>query len=134
VLVIKGILIAANALPKFIPQMFTAVGMLPPSKVLVVGVGVGGLQALATAKRLGAVTHAVDIRPAAMEQATSLGAKVFDLGVPAELAIGEGGYAKYLPKEWLVKEREKLNEIFTRNGHRFPKCFGTRKSSTYTYN
>ncbi len=107
----KGILFAANALPKFIPQMFTAVGMLPPSKVLVVGVGVGGLQALATAKRLGAVTHAVDIRPAAMEQATSLGAKVFDLGVPAELAIGEGGYAKYLPKEWLVKEREKLNEI-----------------------
>lgn len=107
----KGILIAANALPKFVPQMFTAVGVIQPSKVLVVGVGVGGLQALATAKRLGAITHAVDIRPAAVEQATSLGAKVHDLGIPAELAIAEGGYAKSLPKEWIIKEREKLNEI-----------------------
>lgn len=107
----KGILMAANALPKFIPQMFTAVGVIQPSKVLVVGVGVGGLQALATAKRLGAVTHAVDIRPAAMEQATSLGAKVFDLGVPAELAIAPGGYAQKLPNEWIIKEREKLDEI-----------------------
>lgn len=107
----KGILLAANALPKFVPQMFTAVGVVQPSKALVVGVGVGGLQALATAKRLGAITHAVDIRPAAVEQATSLGAKVHDLGIPAELAIAEGGYAKSLPKEWIIKEREKLNEI-----------------------
>jgi len=85
-------------------------------------------------KELGAaLLTLVDIRPAAMEQATSLGAKVFDLGVPAELAIGEGGYAKYLPKEWLVKEREKLNEILPEMDIVFLKCFGTRKSSTYTY-
>lgn len=107
----KGILLAADALPKFMPQMFTAVGVVQPAKVLVIGVGVGGLQALATAKRLGAVTYAVDIRPAAMEQAKSLGAKVIDVEIPANLAIAEGGYAKNLPKEYLEKEREKLNEI-----------------------
>ncbi len=107
----KGILLAANAMAKFIPPMFTAVGALQPAKALVVGVGVGGLQALATAKRLGAVTYAMDIRPAANEQATSLGAKVIDLGVPAELAIAEGGYAKSLPEEWVAKEREQLREI-----------------------
>lgn len=107
----KGILLAANAMPKFMPSMFTAVGSIPPAKVLVIGVGVGGLQALATAKRLGAVTYAMDIRPAALEQAMSLGAKVVDPGIPAELAIAEGGYAKNLPEEWLDKEREKLRPI-----------------------
>lgn len=107
----KGILLAANHLPKFIPPMFTAVGSMKPAKVLVVGVGVGGLQALATAKRLGAVTYATDIRPAAMEQALSLGAKQVELGVPAELAIAEGGYAKNLSEEWLQKERERILEV-----------------------
>ena len=66
----KGIIMAADDLSIFMPQMFTAVGMLKPANVLVIGAGVGGLQALATAKRLGAVTYAMDIRPAAMEQAT----------------------------------------------------------------
>lgn len=107
----KGILLAANDMPKFIPPMFTAVGAMQPAKVLVIGVGVGGLQALATAKRLGAVTYAADIRPAAAEQAQSLGAKVIDLGIPSELAIAEGGYAKNLPQDWIIKEREKLREI-----------------------
>ncbi|WP_101690120.1 NAD(P) transhydrogenase subunit alpha [Dysgonomonas massiliensis] len=107
----KGILLAANAMPKFIPSMFTAVGSIPPAKVLIIGVGVGGLQALATAKRLGATTYAADIRPAAAEQAMSLGAKIVDLGVPADLAIAEGGYAKNLPEEWIIKEREKLRPI-----------------------
>lgn len=107
----KGILMAANDLASFVPQMFTAVGMVPPAKVLVIGVGVGGLQALATAKRLGAITYAADIRPAAIEQATSLGAKVVETTVPAELAVAEGGYAKNLPKEWIEKEREALREI-----------------------
>ncbi len=106
----KGILLAANAMAKFIPPMFTAVGALQPAKALIVGVGVGGLQALATAKRLGAITYAADIRPAAVEQAASLGAKVVDLGVPADLAIAEGGYAKDLPAEWVAKEREVLRE------------------------
>lgn len=107
----KGILMAANDLASFVPQMFTAVGMVPPAKVMVIGVGVGGLQALATAKRLGAITYAADIRPAAIEQATSLGAKVVETTVPAELAVAEGGYAKNLPKEWIEKEREALREI-----------------------
>ncbi|MDR3142868.1 MAG: NAD(P) transhydrogenase subunit alpha [Tannerellaceae bacterium] len=107
----KGILLAANAMPKFMPPMFTAVGSVQPAKVLVIGVGVGGLQALATAKRLGAVTYATDIRPAALEQAQSLGAKVIETGVPAEMAIAEGGYANELSGEWLLKEREKLREM-----------------------
>ncbi|MDH6343580.1 NAD(P) transhydrogenase subunit alpha [Parabacteroides sp. PFB2-12] len=107
----KGMLLAANAMPKFMPPMFTAVGSIQPAKVLVIGVGVGGLQALATAKRLGAVTYATDIRPAAIEQAQSLGAKVVDMGIPAEMAIAEGGYAKDLPEEWLEKERAKLREV-----------------------
>ena len=104
----KGILIAANLLPKFIPQIFCAVGMIKPMNVLVIGTGVGGLQALATAKRLGAVVHAADIRPAAREQAQSLGAKIVDLGVPENEAIGEGGYALHLKPETLAKERELL--------------------------
>lgn len=104
----KGILIAANLLPRFIPQIFCAVGMIKPMNVLIVGTGVGGLQALATAKRLGAITYAADIRPAAREQAQSLGAKIIDLGVPENEAIGEGGYALQLKKETLEKEREML--------------------------
>ncbi|MBB4036200.1 NAD(P) transhydrogenase subunit alpha [Dysgonomonas hofstadii] len=107
----KGILIAANDMAKFIPPMFTAVGSVQPAKALVIGVGVGGLQALATAKRLGAITYATDIRPAAMEQAQSLGAKIIDMGIPADLAVGTGGYAKNLPEEWIIKEREKLREV-----------------------
>ena len=104
----KGIIMAANALAKFVPQIFCAVGAINPGNVLVIGAGVSGLQAIATAKRLGAVVHAADIRPDAAEQAKSLGAKVVDIGVPAELSVGQGGYAKTLPEEWLVKEREKI--------------------------
>lgn len=104
----KGIIMAADDLSIFMPQMFTAVGMLKPANVLVIGAGVAGLQALATAKRLGAVTYAMDIRPAGEEQAKSLGAKIIETGVPEELAVGKGGYAQKLPEEWLMKEREVL--------------------------
>lgn len=107
----KGMIMAADDLSFFMPQMFTAVGMLKPAHVLVIGVGVAGLQALATAKRLGAVTHAMDIRPAASEQAKSLGAKVIESGIPAQIAVGEGGYANKLPEEWLEKEREELRKV-----------------------
>ena len=107
----KGIMMAANDLSIFMPQLFTAVGMLKPANVLVIGSGVAGLQALATAKRLGAITHAMDIRPAASEQAMSLGAKIIETGVPEELAVGEGGYALQLPNEWLDKERALLAEV-----------------------
>ncbi|NLB42093.1 MAG: NAD(P) transhydrogenase subunit alpha [Clostridiales bacterium] len=106
----KGMLMAAHDLAKFMPMMFSAVGMIKPVNVFVIGAGVGGLQAIATAKRLGAVVYAADIRPDAVEQAQSLGAKIVDTGVPAEIAVGEGGYAKSLPKEWLIKEREAISE------------------------
>ena len=106
----KGILMAANHLTTFMPQMFTAVGQIKPAKVMVIGVGVAGLQALATAKRLGAIPYAADIRPMAAENAGSLGAKVTETGVPAELAVGEGGYALRLPDDVLVVERENLKE------------------------
>ncbi|HHT62634.1 MAG: NAD(P) transhydrogenase subunit alpha [Bacillota bacterium] len=107
----KGLLMAANRLSKFMPMVGTAVGMIKPANVLVIGTGVAGLQAVATAKRLGAVVYAADIRPDAREQAKSLGAKIVELGIPAELAVGEGGYAKKLPDEWLEKEREALKDI-----------------------
>ena len=107
----KGILIAANDLTKFMPQIFCAVGMIKPVNALVIGTGVAGLQALATAKRLGAVTYAADIRPAAAEQAKSLGAKVVELGVPAEKAMGEGGYALALDEETLEGERKVLADV-----------------------
>jgi len=104
----KAMLMAADRLGSFVPMVATAVGMLPPARVLVVGAGVAGLQALATARRLGAVTVAADIRPAAREQAGSLGAEIHDLGIPDDLAVGEGGYARALPDDWLRREREAL--------------------------
>jgi len=107
----KGILMAAEDLTKFIPQIFCAVGMIKPCNVLVIGTGVAGLQALATAKRLGAVTYAADIRPAAAEQAKSLGAKIVDLGVPAEAAVGAGGYANALDSDLIETEREHLKDV-----------------------
>ncbi|MGI6364801.1 MAG: Re/Si-specific NAD(P)(+) transhydrogenase subunit alpha [Bacillota bacterium] len=107
----RSVLMAAEAMAKFVPQIFTAVGMIKPANVLVVGSGVAGLQAIATAKRLGAVVHAIDIRPDASEQAKSLGAKVIETGVPADVAVGEGGYANQLPEQWLEKERQVVAEV-----------------------
>ena len=107
----KGILMAASDLIKFIPMMPTAAGMIKPCNVMVAGVGVAGLQALATAKRLGAKTFAIDIRPAAAEQATSLGAKLIDSGVDPALAIGKGGYAMELPADVLAAERERIAKV-----------------------
>lgn len=109
----KGMLMAADALAKFVPQIFCAVGTIKPINVLVLGCGVAGLQAIATAKRLGAVVYAVDIRPDAAEQAKSLGAKIIDVNVPADIAVGAGGYANSLPQEWLAKERETLRNVIT---------------------
>ncbi|MBS4030800.1 MAG: NAD(P) transhydrogenase subunit alpha [Clostridiales bacterium] len=106
----KSVIIAANVLTKFVPMVGTAVGMLKPSTALVIGAGVAGLQAAATAKRLGAVVYALDIRPDAIENAKSLGVKVIETGIPAEIAVGEGGYAKMLPEEWLIKERAIIEE------------------------
>ena len=107
----KSVLMASNRLSKFMPMVGTAVGVIKPANVLVIGTGVAGLQAVATAKRLGAVVTAVDIRPDAREQSMSLGAKPVDVGIPADVAIGEGGYAQRLSEEWLNKEREALKPL-----------------------
>ena len=107
----KGVLMAASYLSKFMPMIGTAVGVIKPAKVVVIGTGVAGLQAVATAKRLGAEVTAIDIRPDAAEQARSLGAKSVDTGVPKEVAIGEGGYAQRLPEDWLQKEIEAIKPV-----------------------
>ena len=107
----KAVLMAADCLSKFLPMTGTAVGIIKPANTVVIGAGVAGLQSIATAKRLGSVVTAVDIRPDANEQARSLGAKSFDTGIPAEIALGEGGYARRLPDEWLAKERESIKDL-----------------------
>ena len=104
----RSVLLAAERLPKFIPMIGTAIGVIQPAKVLIIGVGVVGLQAIATAKRLGGIVQAADIRENARKEAESLGAKAVGFEVPSELAIGEGGYAKAFPPDWLEKERESL--------------------------
>jgi len=104
----RAVLIAANKFPKFIPLIGTAIGTIRPAKVLVVGAGVVGLQAIATAKRLGGSVTVVDVRDDARKAADSLGAKVAGFEVPAELAVGENGRTRALPEEWLEKERAAL--------------------------
>jgi len=100
----KAVLLAAAALPKFFPMLTTAAGTIPPAKLLVLGAGVAGLQAIATARRLGAVVSAYDVRAAVKEQILSLGAGFleFDLGADAEAA---GGYAKELTPEQQERQR-----------------------------
>jgi NAD(P) transhydrogenase subunit alpha len=98
---------AAEQLTKFFPMFMTAAGTVPPAKVLVMGVGVAGLQSIATARRLGAVVKAYDVRAAAKEEAESLGATFVDTGVSAE---GTGGYARELTPEELDRQRAALAE------------------------
>jgi NAD(P) transhydrogenase subunit alpha len=109
----RSVIMAANHLSKFVPMIGTAIGTVKPAIFLILGAGVVGLQAAATAKRLGAVVKVADIRDEARRAAASLGAKVAGFEVPPELALGEGGYAKALPESWLKKEREAL-EPFVR--------------------
>jgi NAD(P) transhydrogenase subunit alpha len=101
----KAVLIAANTLDRFLPMLTTAAGTIRPAQVLIVGVGVAGLQAIATAKRLGAVVEAYDVRSATREQVKSLGAKFIETGVSAE---GQGGYARELTDEEKAKQQEVL--------------------------
>jgi NAD(P) transhydrogenase subunit alpha len=102
----KAVLIAANALDRFLPMLTTAAGTIRPATVLVIGAGVAGLQAIATAKRLGAVVEAYDVRSATKDQVKSLGAKFIDTGVSAE---GAGGYARELTAEEKAKQQEILD-------------------------
>ncbi len=103
----RAVLIAADALDKFIPMLTTAAGTIRPSSFLIIGAGVAGLQAIATAKRLGAVVEAFDVRSATKEQIQSLGAKFVDTGVSAE---GEGGYARELTAEEQDQQQKALAE------------------------
>jgi NAD(P) transhydrogenase subunit alpha len=103
----KAVLMAADQLPKFLPMFTTAAGTIRPAKALVLGAGVAGLQAIATAKRLGAVVEAFDVRPAVKEQVQSLGAKFLETEHEV-VAEGEGGYAKELSKDQHEKELELL--------------------------
>jgi NAD(P) transhydrogenase subunit alpha len=102
----KGALLAAEHLPRFFPMLMTAAGTVPPAKVLVIGAGVAGLQAIATARRLGAVVTGFDVRPVVREQIESLGAGWLDLGVGG--AEAEGGYARELTAEEQRAQREAL--------------------------
>ena len=105
----KSVIMAANQLPTFIPMIGTAIGTIKPAKFLVVGAGVVGLQAIATAKRLGGVVKAIDIRNDACTQADSLGAKIVKFDIPQELAVGKGGYANALENEWLEIEQRLIS-------------------------
>jgi NAD(P) transhydrogenase subunit alpha len=117
----KAVMLAANTYQRFMPMLMTAAGTVKAARMLVMGVGVAGLQAIATAKRLGAVIEASDVRPPVKEQVESLGAKFIDVPFltdeEKEIAQGVGGYARPMPADWirrqgeLVHERAKLADI-----------------------
>ncbi len=106
----KAVLLAANELQKFFPLLMTAAGTIPPAKVLILGAGVAGLQAIATARRLGAVVEAFDTRPVVKEQVQSLGASFVELDVGHEEAQDAGGYAKELAEEHIRREIELIKD------------------------
>lgn len=107
----KAVLMAANALPKLFPMMMTAAGTITPSKVFVLGAGVAGLQAIATARRLGAVVTAYDVRPAVKEQVESLGARFAELPLEVAEAQDSGGYAKALSDDFYRRQAEMMAGI-----------------------
>ncbi|MCX7183733.1 MAG: Re/Si-specific NAD(P)(+) transhydrogenase subunit alpha [Nitrosospira sp.] len=110
----KAVLMAANVYQKFFPMLMTAAGTVKAARVLILGAGVAGLQAIATAKRLGAVIEASDVRPAVKEQIESLGAKFLDVPYltdeEREIAQGVGGYARPMPADWMRRQAELVHE------------------------
>jgi proton-translocating NAD(P)+ transhydrogenase subunit alpha len=106
----KAVLLAANALQKFFPMLMTAAGTVRPARVLVIGAGVAGLQAIATARRIGAVVEAFDTRPVVKEQVQSLGATFVELDLHGEEAQDAGGYAKELSKDHIRREKELIHK------------------------
>jgi NAD(P) transhydrogenase subunit alpha len=111
----KAVLLAANALPKIFPMMMTAAGTISPAKVLVIGAGVAGLQAIATAKRVGAQVQAYDVRPEVKEQVESLGAKFVEMELDASESQDAGGYAKELGEDFYKKQRELMARVVAEN-------------------
>jgi len=110
----KAVLMAANVYQKFFPMLMTAAGTVKAARVLILGAGVAGLQAIATAKRLGAVIEASDVRPAVKEQIESLGAKFLDVPYitdeEREIAKGVGGYARPMPADWMRRQAELVHD------------------------
>jgi len=107
----RAVLLAATTLPKMFPMLMTAAGTVAPAKVFIVGAGVAGLQAISTARRLGGVVSAYDVRPAVKEQVQSLGAKFLELELEAAEAEDKGGYAKELGEEFYRKQREMMGRV-----------------------
>ncbi len=110
----KAVMLAANTYGRFMPMLMTAAGTVKAARVLIMGAGVAGLQAIATAKRLGAVIEASDVRPAVKEQVESLGAKFLDVPYltdeEREIAQGVGGYARPMPASWMQRQAELVHE------------------------
>ncbi len=111
----RAVLLAATTLPKMFPMMTTAAGTITPAKVFVVGAGVAGLQAIASARRLGAVVSAYDVRPVVKEQVQSLGAKFIEMGIESEQGETQGGYAKAMDEEFYRKQRELMTKVVAEN-------------------
>jgi NAD(P) transhydrogenase subunit alpha len=111
----KAVILAAHYLPRLFPMLMTAAGTIAPAKVFVVGVGVAGLQAIATARRLGAVVSAYDVRPAVREQVLSLGAKFVELPLEAEQAEDKGGYARAMDETFYQRQRELMKRVVAEN-------------------
>lgn len=107
----KAVLLAAMTLPRMFPMFMTAAGTITPAKVLIIGAGVAGLQAISTARRLGAVVHAYDVRPAVKEQVESLGAKFVELPLETETAEGQGGYAKAQDEAFYKRQRDLMAKV-----------------------
>jgi NAD(P) transhydrogenase subunit alpha len=111
----KAVLIVASTLPRMFPMMTTAAGTITPSRVLVIGAGVAGLQAIATARRLGSVISAYDVRPAVKEQVQSLGARFVELALETQDAQDARGYAKAQDEAFYAKQRELLGKVVAEN-------------------
>ena len=111
----KGVLLAANALPRMFPMLMTAAGTVSPARVFIVGAGVAGLQAIATARRLGAKVEAYDVRPAVKEQVQSLGAKFVELPLEAADAEDKGGYARAQDESFYRRQREMMLKVVAGN-------------------
>jgi NAD(P) transhydrogenase subunit alpha len=107
----KGVLLAANALPRMFPMLMTAAGTITPAKVFIVGAGVAGLQAIASARRLGARVEAYDVRPAVKEQVQSLGARFVELPLESSQAEDKGGYAVAQDESFYRRQREMMLKV-----------------------
>ena len=118
----KAVMMAADKYQRFFPMLMTAAGTVKAARVVILGVGVAGLQAIATAKRLGAVIEASDVRPSVKEQVESLGGKFievsYDTPEEKEAAEGSGGYAKPMPQSWLDRQKNRSRQACGSGRHR----------------